>query len=102
MTCAGWETVLTADAVYTADGGGVVSATLRPVSKRVPEFVAGIAAKLTAVPGAAWSVVTANGGPALLVTAPSGPLVLMTVEVTDGRIHRVLAMRNPAKLRAFA
>ncbi|MDP9793462.1 RNA polymerase sigma-70 factor (ECF subfamily) [Catenuloplanes nepalensis] len=96
------EAVLTADAVYSADGGGVVSATLRPVSRRIPDFVAGIAGKLNAVAGVTWSVVTANGGPALLVTAPSGPLVLMTVEVTDDRIHRIHAVRNPSKLRAFA
>lgn len=98
----GLESVLSADAVYTADGGGVVSATRRPVRKRVPDFVAGIAGKLSTVPGVTWSVVTANGGPAVLVTAPSGPLVLMAVTVTDGRIQQVLAVRNPAKLRAFA
>ena len=95
------EAVLTGDAIYYGDGGGLVSATLRPVTKRLPQFLAGIGRKLRRV-SPAWEIVTVNGGPAILVTAAGAPSVLMTVEVTEGRIHRILAVRNPAKLRAFA
>ncbi|MDR7276732.1 RNA polymerase sigma factor SigJ [Catenuloplanes atrovinosus] len=98
----GLESLLAADADFHSDGGGRVSAALRPVNRRLPDFLAGIAHKLATGGATTWSIVTANGAPAILVTAPAGPRVLITVEVTDARIHRILAVRNPEKLRAFA
>jgi RNA polymerase sigma-70 factor, ECF subfamily len=94
------EAVLAGDAVFRSDGGGLVSSATRPVTRHLPVFVAGLGRKLGAA-GVTWSVVTANGGPAILVSAADGPRVLLAVEVTDGRIHDILAVRNPDKLRAF-
>lgn len=87
-----------------SDGGGKVAAL-----PRVLRGAADVASFLVAVFGdyrrkntpvraiSQWL----NGSPGLLVLEDSVPATAVTLEVAEGRIHRIYAVRNPDKLRAF-
>ena len=89
--------VLAPDVVVVADGGGVVSAALRPVegNQRVAAFLGGLAAKVGAFEVVAVRV---NGGPAMRVDLDGALDTVASVVVEDGRITRIFAIRNPHKL----
>jgi RNA polymerase sigma-70 factor (ECF subfamily) len=89
---------LAPDVVLVADGGGIAQATLRPVlgAKKVanllrtfPKF--GADARILPV--------TLNGSPgARIVDVADGYDTAITFVVAAGRISRIYAVRNPAKL----
>ena len=89
--------VLAPDVVWVADGGGVVPAAIRPLSgaktvarqlARFPTFAPGVRVETT------WL----NGAPALRID-PGGELdTAVSLSVEGGRVTRIYAMRNPAKL----
>jgi RNA polymerase sigma-70 factor (TIGR02957 family) len=89
--------VLAPDVVLVADGGGLAQAARRPVSgaKRVANF-------LSAFPrvgsGAQITTLSLNGGPALRIDLVAFGTTVVSVDVEDGRITHVYAMRNPTKL----
>ena len=89
--------VLAPDVVLVADGGGLVQAARRPVSgaERVAKF-------LSAFPrvgsGARIATLSLNGGPALRIDLPAFGTTVVSVDVADGRVTHVYAMRNPTKL----
>jgi RNA polymerase sigma-70 factor (TIGR02957 family) len=89
--------VLAPDVVLVADGGGLAQAARRPVSgaKRVANF-------LSAFPrvgsGAQITTLSLNGGPALRIDLAAFGTTVVSVDVEDGRITHVYAMRNPTKL----
>ncbi|CAN7586129.1 RNA polymerase sigma-70 factor [Terrabacter sp. LjRoot27] len=89
--------VLAPDVVLVADGGGLVQAARHPVTgaKRVANF-------LSAFPrvseGAQIATLSLNGGRAVRIDLPVFGTTVVSVDVEDGRITHVYAMRNPTKL----
>jgi RNA polymerase sigma-70 factor (TIGR02957 family) len=92
---------LAPDVVLVADGGGIAQATLKPVlgAKKVanllrtfPKF--GVGARIVPV--------TLNGTPgAKIVDVSDGYDTAINLVVEGGRISRIYAVRNPAKLRGI-
>lgn len=90
---------LAPDVVLTSDGGGKVSAARRPIygAQRVLRFLDGLVRQADGdlVLAARWF----NGTPGLLVTTGDGRvLVVFVLDVTDGTIGSIHAIRNPDKL----
>jgi RNA polymerase sigma-70 factor (TIGR02957 family) len=107
--CAGGDVqallaALAPDVVLISDGGGRVSAALRPITgaDRVARFVAGIAAQGFALPGLRIEVAEVNGEPGIVAWAEGEPLIAMSLQVDEGRIVQVLVVRNPDKLTGLS
>lgn len=92
--------VLAPDVVLVADGGGIVQAVRRPIAGAI-----GVARLLGHFPtragGAVLDPVWINGGAAALIVRGE-EVTAVSVEVEGGRITRIYAMRNPAKLAGLA
>jgi RNA polymerase sigma-70 factor, ECF subfamily len=86
------------DVVLTSDGGGVVSAALRPVhgADSVARFVLGIAAKQA--PDEVVQVVSVNGAIGLGVVRGERLTNVMSLTVSGGKVVRVDIVRAPDKL----
>ena len=97
---AGLLAVLAPDAVYTADSNGKASAARRPVvgAKKVATIMTGLFRAADRVPGLRVEMSACNGEPAVVVHSDAGLEGVFTVEVIDGRITNLYAMRNPDKL----
>ncbi len=93
--------ILTDDVVFTSDGGGKVAAATVPVSGRanVSALLRGIARKgLRSV--ARREFVTLNGWPGMVTLDESGTVHdAIALEIADGRVAALYAIRNPEKLR---
>jgi RNA polymerase sigma-70 factor (TIGR02957 family) len=89
--------VLAPDVVLVADGGGVVPAARRPVAgaDRIAALLAGLVA---AFPGVEVRPMLLNGAPAARLDLEGELNTVVSMVVEDGRITRVWAVRNPAKL----
>ncbi|MGW0394481.1 RNA polymerase sigma-70 factor [Streptomyces sp. NPDC003042] len=88
------ESMLTADARFVSDGGGVVTAARRPVLGRdkVARFTIGVLQKYVAdVP---VTVAEVNGAPALVF----GEAGVLFVEFEDGLVSGMRTVVNPEKL----
>ncbi|MGH3204437.1 MAG: RNA polymerase sigma factor SigJ [Streptosporangiaceae bacterium] len=91
--------ILDPAATVTADGGGLVTAALRPVqgAEQVARFYAGIV-------GLALDVTIlermVNGQPGL-VAQLDGVVTVFAFGITDDRIKHIWAVRNPDKLRPW-
>jgi RNA polymerase sigma-70 factor (ECF subfamily) len=90
--------VLAPDVVLVADGGGIANAVMNPVlgAKKVANL-------LRAFPkfgaGASIVPVVLNGGPgARIVGVDDGYDTAISFTIEGGRISRIFAVRNPAKL----
>lgn len=90
--------LLDPDVVLTSDGGGEVSAALRPVvgSARVARFVLGIARKFATAGHP--EVVTVNGAAGLATFRGSQLDSVVSLTVAEGTIVRVDLVRAPSKL----
>jgi RNA polymerase sigma-70 factor, ECF subfamily len=87
------------DAVWTADGGGKVSASPRPIlgAERIARLVMGVRARFWDE-GRALEIATVNGEPGLCIR-DGGRLTAALSIATDGaRILAVYAVLNPDKL----
>ena len=82
---------------WSADGGGVVPAALRPLSGA--KTVARLLSRFPALaPGAHIATSWLNGAPALRID-PAGEFdTAVSLTVDGGRITRIYAIRNPHKL----
>jgi RNA polymerase sigma-70 factor (ECF subfamily) len=89
--------LLDPDVTATGDGGGVVRAVLAPVTggEEVARRVVGLVAL---VPGLTLAERTVNGGPGLVIQQGSTTVAVVAIEVVDGRIKHIWAVRNPEKL----
>jgi RNA polymerase sigma-70 factor (ECF subfamily) len=89
--------VLAPDVVLLADGGGAVQAAKHPVrgARRVAAF---LSAFPRAGAGAQIATIWLNGAAAARIDMPRFGTTAVCVAVEGGRITRVYAMRNPAKL----
>ncbi|MDM7830081.1 RNA polymerase sigma-70 factor [Cellulomonas edaphi] len=89
--------VLAPDVVIVADGGGVVSAALRPIvgSTKVATFLSKLAELNSAFEAAP---VWLNGSPSARVDLGGELNTVMSLVIEDGRISRIYAVRNPHKM----
>ncbi|WP_405427395.1 RNA polymerase sigma factor SigJ [Streptomyces erythrochromogenes] len=92
--------LLDPDAVMTADGGGMVGTVLRPVEggRNIAQYLIHIADK---APGLELLERTVNGRPGLVAQHTGVPVTVAAFEITDGRVGRIWAVRNPEKLRSW-
>ncbi|WP_454793488.1 RNA polymerase sigma-70 factor [Mycolicibacterium lutetiense] len=98
----GLVAVMAPEIVALSDGGGQVSAARRPVvgSQRVAQFMAGLAQGGMA--GFDISFGIYNSMPAVVFRQEGALDSVLLIEVTDGLITALYAMRNPDKLRDAA
>jgi RNA polymerase sigma-70 factor (ECF subfamily) len=89
--------VLAPDVVLIADGGGVAQAVRRPIEgpERVTAFLSVFPRVVT---HADVDTIWLNGSPAARIDIPQFGTTVVSVDVEDGRITHVYAMRNPTKL----
>jgi RNA polymerase sigma-70 factor, ECF subfamily len=89
--------VLDPDVVWTSDGGGRASAMRKPLQgrSRVARAWAALSRRFVHEP----IEITLNGRLGLLLPATDGHRAALSLVVTDGRITRIDAIRNPEKLR---
>jgi RNA polymerase sigma-70 factor, ECF subfamily len=86
-------------ATVTADGGGLVTAALRPVegAEQIARFYSGIAGRTLNVTILERMV---NGQPGL-VAQLDGVVTVFAFGIADDRIKHIWAVRNPEKLRPW-
>ncbi len=91
--------VIAPDVVMLADGGGVAQAIRKPL--RGAEPVARLLSSFAVLaPTATVEPVWLNGAPGARIDV-EGELTAVSLVVEDGRVTRILAVRNPAKLTAL-
>jgi RNA polymerase sigma-70 factor (ECF subfamily) len=90
--------LLAQNVVAWSDGGGNVSAALRPIfgQERVIRFIVGLLRKLPS--DYTLSVEGVNGSPALLSWVGHQLTDAHTFEIVQGRIQSIRTIRNPQKL----
>lgn len=89
--------LLAPDVVLLSDGGGKVSAALRPIlgADKVARFLRGVQSGAAPL-GVTWT--TVNGGPGVLLHVDGEVVLVAGVSVADGRVTGVYLLRNPDKL----
>jgi RNA polymerase sigma-70 factor (ECF subfamily) len=87
--------VMAPDVVLIADGGGVVPAARSPIhgAERVARLLARASRAQTPVTSRVWL----NGSPAALIEI-GGQIAVVSLVIEDGRLTRIYAVANPAKL----
>jgi len=92
--------LLDPNATAIADGGGLVSAELRPIDggERIARFLVDLAERASGV-----TIVerTVNGQLGLVAQQDGITVTVMAFEVAGDRIRRIWAVRNPEKLRLW-
>ncbi len=91
--------LLDPDARMTADGGGLVGTVLRPVegSGPIARYITHITDK---APGLRLLERSVNGLPGLVAQHSGITVTVAAFHLSEGRIERIRAVRNPEKLRA--
>ncbi len=92
--------VLAPDVVLTSDGGGLVSAALRPIEgiDKVVRFLAGISGGVAFVA----EPLTLNGTPGVAILVEGQVILATTMLVRDGKVVALYLVRNPEKLDRLA
>ncbi|MEU5952329.1 RNA polymerase sigma factor SigJ [Streptomyces sp. NPDC047525] len=103
-----WETkdiaalvgLLDPAAVMTADGGGMVGTVLHPVEggARIAQYMVAIADR---APGLELLECSVNGVPGLVAQRGGIVMTVAAFDVSDERVTRIWAVRNPEKLRPW-
>ena len=95
-------TMLAPDATWTADSGGKVSASRRPIvgAERVARAIVGLMRK--AGPQLRADMVTCNSAPAVLLYRGEHLEMVVTLDFADDKITNFYVMRNPEKLTTLA
>ncbi|MFE5614610.1 RNA polymerase sigma factor SigJ [Streptomyces sp. NPDC056463] len=93
--------LLDPEATMTADGGGLVGTVLRPVEGAGPiaRYLIHIADK---APGLTLLERAVNGRPGLVAQHAGVTVTVAAFDVTEARVTRIWAVRNPEKLRAWS
>ena len=93
--------LLAPDARLVGDSGGRAKAPLRVLrtADKVGRFLAAVAVQHPA--DMSLRFLELNGGPALLVLSGGKPDTVFQVDVADGRVQCVYAIRNPDKLASL-
>lgn len=90
--------LMTDDIVAYTDGGGKVSAAIIPLEGKdrvgtvLSHVISNTAPKVTMD----WTII--NGAPALVMRDKDGIHSTHSIELKDGKVHRIYSMRNPDKL----
>ncbi|HEY5957881.1 MAG TPA: RNA polymerase sigma factor SigJ [Polyangiaceae bacterium] len=95
------EDVLAEDAVLYSDGGGRVTAALKPIFGRsnILRFLAGIARKNAGTPTLEASTAAVNGLPGLVLSSEGHVVQTLAFEFDDhGILRAIFGVRNPEKL----
>ena len=85
----------------TADGGGLVSAALRPIEggEQIARYLVDLAGR---APGNLTILErTVNGQPGLVAQQDGVTVTVFAFDVAGDRITRIWAVRNPDKLRPW-
>jgi RNA polymerase sigma-70 factor, ECF subfamily len=92
--------LLDPDVTAIGDGGGVVSAVLRPIEggEQVARFAVDVADR---VPDLTLLERTVNGQPGLVGQQDGVTVMVMAFDVAGDRIKHIWAVRNPEKLRPW-
>ncbi|MFI6739329.1 RNA polymerase sigma factor SigJ [Nonomuraea sp. NPDC050451] len=92
--------LLDPDATAVIDGGGLVSAGLRPIegSEQIARYLLAIAGMS---PGLTLLERTVNGQPGLVAQQDGVTVTVAAFDVTGDRIKQIWAVRNPEKLRPW-
>jgi RNA polymerase sigma-70 factor, ECF subfamily len=94
--------LLDPDATGIADGGGLVSAELRPIEggEQVAHFLVDVAGRAAA---ANLRILerTVNGQPGLVAQQDGVTVMVMAFDIAGDRIKHIWAVRNPEKLRPW-
>ena len=92
--------VLDPDATAIADGGGLVSAELRPIEggEQIARMCIDIA---TRAPNLTLLEHTVNGQPGLVAQQDGITVTVYAFDIADDRIKHIWAVRNPEKLRPW-
>jgi RNA polymerase sigma factor (sigma-70 family) len=87
-------------ATLIADGGGLVSAALRPIDggEQVARYAVNIAARAT---GLTILERTVNGQPGLVAQQDGVTVTVFAFDIAGDRIKHIWAVRNPDKLRPW-
>ncbi|HPZ95976.1 MAG TPA: RNA polymerase sigma-70 factor [Mycobacterium sp.] len=90
--------VLAPDVAFTSDSNGKVSAARRPVfgAEKVARFIIGLISRVDSEYRV--EIAQYNSAPAVLVYRNEQPDSVFLIEVIDGKITNLYAMRNPEKL----
>lgn len=96
----GLLSLLAKDAAFTADGGGKASAARMPVvgAERVAARLVGLFHKGRGMPGLRIETVNCNNAPALIAYRGDHLEGVFLIEITNGEITDIYAIRNPDKL----
>ena len=86
--------ILAPDVTLLTDGGGLVQAVLEPVVGA--DQVAGFLSRIT--PGVSLRLAEINGHPALIVAFEDEVSAVLAIQLENGRITGLYAVRNPEKL----
>jgi len=92
--------LLDPDATAIADGGGLVSAVLRPIEggEQIARVVVDVASR---VPNLTILERTVNGQPGLVAQQNGITVMVMAFDIAGARIKHIWAVRNPEKLRPW-
>jgi RNA polymerase sigma factor (sigma-70 family) len=92
--------VLDPDATAIADGGGLVTAELRPIEggEQIARVCVDIASR---VPNLTLLERTVNGQPGLVAQQDGITVTVYAFDIAGGRIKHIWAVRNPEKLRPW-
>jgi RNA polymerase sigma factor (sigma-70 family) len=93
--------LLDPDAIVVADGGGLVSAALRPIvgSEQIARHLVDLADRLPSTITILER--TVNGQPGLVAQQDGTTVTVFAFDVAGDRITRIWAVRNPDKLRPW-
>ena len=93
--------LLDPDATAIADGGGMVSAALRPIEggEQVARYLAGIVGRL---PRLTITEAAVNGQPGLVAEQDGATVTVFAFEIAADKIARIWIIRNPNKLSRWA
>lgn len=97
------QQLLTDEVLFVSDGGGKVPAATAPVTgrDRVTQLLLGLKRKGAAAVRRIESVML-NGVPGYALITDAGVDTAIALEISDGKIAAMYAVRNPEKLRAIA
>lgn len=90
--------ILKTDATVYSDGGGKVTAALRPIlgADRVIAFLMGVASKIPN--NVSYRIKSVNGQPGIVNYVGAHPMSVLTFRIEDHRIAAIYAVLNPEKL----
>ena len=96
--------LLAKDVQLISDGGGKAMAALNPIvgRDRTLRLIEGLVRKQGGTIPKDWAVCQLNGLPAIVSHEVDGIVQASSLEIVDGRIHRIYVVRNPDKTRHLA